>query len=263
MDWANSAAPADVQYPAAGVENAGYANNDPFPHEEANGIFARISEHVSWLREIFPGAGTALIDEDVVRLAAAEVDPVELTVSAPVSSEQQVDLRSSAGGGPETFFAAGGFVPSALSGAITSLYNGAALIQENMCKASGVFTLAGPTTISSSTLDSLNLGSMNAHATITDAWEIAVTNNTGAVRGQIAATVGYNLTGTDSSLIGTFPMNVTASWDDTGKKIVLKVYIWNTSTNDWDVIPPGASTVLDRGPGGVLPIVPEIHVEVK
>jgi hypothetical protein len=261
MDWANSAAPADVQYPAAGVENAGYANNDPFPHEEANGIFARISQHVSWLREIFPGTGPAQIDEDVTRFAAAEVYPVELNVQAPIGTEQVVELDEASAGTPNVYFRTDGFFPEAIAGTISATFAGLILGRENMCKASGAFKLSGATTISSSTLDSFNLGSMNASALYTDAWEIAVTNNTGDVRGQIEVTVGYNLAGTDTAAVGGVPLNATAAWDDTNKKVVLNLYIWNSTLNDWTVIPPGTSTLLN--PGGTVTLEIEVHVEVK
>lgn len=259
MDWANTAAPADVQYPAAGVEAAGYANNDPFPHEEANGIFARISEHISWLREIFPGAGTAKIDESVIQVAFDDPDPVELQVSGPVSNEQQVTITSPTA--RELYLSGFGYAPPSRAAVITSIYEGIVLTQENLCKASGTYRLAGAASISAFVLDAANLGSMSSNATFTDAWEIPVSNNTSIPRGQISVTIGYHLDGTDIAAVGAAPLNATACWDDTNKKIILNLYLWNSTSNDWDAIPPGASTILN--PGGTVNLEIEVHVEVK
>lgn len=62
LDWANSAAPADVSYPAAAVEASGYLEGEELPHEEFNGILVRIDEWLEFLDRTFNINGDLSLD---------------------------------------------------------------------------------------------------------------------------------------------------------------------------------------------------------
>lgn len=98
LDWANSPpSPSDVAYPATAIEDAGYAENDPLPHEEFNGIMARVSEWVQFVDDSFGASGqwVAGISNGELTLADDGANDVTLTLTATSGSASLVADRLS------------------------------------------------------------------------------------------------------------------------------------------------------------------------
>lgn len=245
MDWANSAAPADVVYPPAGLEAAGYANNDPVSHENLNGLLERISEHFIWLREIFDGS-IARIDEPDLRISSA-TNPVEFRTRPPSGVEQELQLT----GANNVYASIEGIRPSTVASLFSPGLQGLLLGQENLCKASAVFRMTDSGGTPSLVIDD----AYNFAAPVTasgDGWYLPVANNGGVVRGEIQATIGYRTQpGTPA------PVMVVADWETGGaspNSVFIYVFFWNGS--GWTLVEPGSASM----PAGYEF---EIHVEVK
>lgn len=111
INWANTAAPADVVYPSV-IEPSGYAQDEPLPHEEFNGILKRISDWTQWLDDIFDASG---------RLTLGSSATLDMTSGTTTLTTTSLDITSTATtiGGLAVTLGSGGITVVDVNGDLT------------------------------------------------------------------------------------------------------------------------------------------------